>query len=159
PDAQQHFQMAIQADPFNPQYHIALGTALCQQREWIQGLAQYMALDPGKDKDLVNRESRVTMEHIQKELAAGKTFDSKGWLAIGIYHVKIDHDLQAAIEAFKKSAALDPAQADAWFDLGSLYEATHNPQAAKAAYEKLLALPQATEFQKNFAAQHAAALK
>ncbi|MDE2223622.1 MAG: hypothetical protein KGK03_11190, partial [Candidatus Omnitrophica bacterium] len=159
PNAQQHFQMAIRSDPFNPQYHIALGTALCQQREWIQGLAQYMALDPGKDRDLVDRESRLTMQHIQNQLASGKTFDSRGWLAIGIYHVKIDHDLKAAIEAFKKSAALDPAQTDAWFNLGSLFEATHNRQAAVAAYTKVLGLPQATDFQKNFAAQHAAALK
>ena len=38
PDAEKHFRAAIKAEPLNPTYHIGLGTALCQQGKWIEGL-------------------------------------------------------------------------------------------------------------------------
>ncbi|MDE2009304.1 MAG: tetratricopeptide repeat protein [Candidatus Omnitrophica bacterium] len=155
PDAAKHFRLAVAAEPFNPQYHIALGTALCQQRRWVEGLAQYMALPPGKNKALVDREAALTMTHIRRQLKEGKTFDSRGWLAIGIYYAKYGHVPQA-IDAFQKSAALNPKQTDAWFNLGSLYEVQHNRAAAVMAYKKLLGLNNVTVFQRDFASKYVA---
>ncbi|MFI5205371.1 MAG: tetratricopeptide repeat protein, partial [Candidatus Paceibacterales bacterium] len=157
PDAEKHFRLAIKAEPLNPTYHIGLGTALCQQGKWIEGLEQYVVFDPGKDKDLVERQAKLTMAHIRQELSQGKIFDARGWLAIGIYYAKINREAQA-IEAFLQSANLNPAQADAWFNLGSLYEALKNWPAARMAYKKLLDLHDVTLFQRDFASKHLAGI-
>ena len=66
PDAEKHFRAAIKAEPFNPTYHISLGTALCQQGQWIEGLEQFVVFDPGKDKALVERQEKLTMTHIRQ---------------------------------------------------------------------------------------------
>ncbi len=153
PDAEKHFRAAIKAEPRNPAYHIGLGTALCQQKKWIEGLEQFVAFDPGKDKDLVERQEKMTMGHIQEELNGGKPYDARGWLAIGIYYAQFEQP-QKAIEAFHKSAGLNPGQADAWFNLGSLYEALRDWPSARAAYKQLLILPTADPFQKAYALKH-----
>ncbi len=49
PDAEKHFRAAIKAEPLNPTYHISLGTALCQQGKWIEGLEQFVVFEPGKE--------------------------------------------------------------------------------------------------------------
>jgi len=158
PDAEKHFRAAINAEPFNPAYHIGLGTALCQQGKWIEGLEQFVVFDPGKDKDLVLRQEKLTMAHIRQQLKEGKSFDSRGWLAIGIYYAKIGRNSQA-IDAFLKSVSLNPNQTDAWFNLGSIYEAGQNWPAARMAYEKLLAFKDVTFFQRDFATSHLAAMR
>src|SRR6202041_662308 len=99
PDAERHFRAAIQAEPLNPIYHIALGTALCQQGRWIEGLAQYVIFDPGNDKELVESQEKLTMMHIREQLSEGKTFDARGWLAIGVYYAKTNQNKQA-IDSF-----------------------------------------------------------
>jgi Tfp pilus assembly protein PilF len=158
PNAEVHFKAAIKAEPLNATYHIFLGTALCQQGQWIEGLEQYVVFDPGKDKALVERQEKTTMMHIQEQLAQGKTFDARGWLAIGIYDAKTGQNLEA-INAFLKSVSLNPEQTDAWFNLGSLYEAGHDWSAARMAYKKLLGLHQVTIFQKDFSSQHVDAME
>jgi len=158
PDAEKHFRAAIKAEPFNPTYHIGLGTALCQQGKFIEGLEQYVVFDPGKDKDLVERQEKLTMTHIRQQLEEGKTFDARGWLAIGIYYAKTGRE-QPAIDAFLKSVSLNPGQSDAWFNLGSLYEAGQNWPAARMAYKKLLDLHDVTFFQRDFAARHLAEIE
>ena len=150
PDAQKHFQAAIKAEPLNPTYHIGLGTALCQQGKWIEGFEQFVVFDPGKDKALVERQEKLTMTHIRQQLTQGKIFDARGWLAIGIYDAKSGQNPQA-IDAFLKSVHLNPGQSDAWFNLGSLYEAEHNWPQARMAYKKLLDLHDLTDFQRDFA--------
>jgi len=157
PDAEKHFRAAITAEPLNPTYHIGLGTALCQQGKFIEGLAQFVVFDPGKDKDLVLRQEKLTMTHIRQQLEEGKTFDARGWLAIGIYYAKTGRN-QQAIDAFLKSSGLNPGQSDAWFNLGSLYEAGQNWPAARMAYKKLLDLHDITVFQRDFASRHLAAM-
>ena len=84
-------------------------------------MEQFVVFDPGKDKDLVERQEKLTMTHIRQQFSQGKTFDARGWLAIGIYYAKIGQNSQA-IDAFLKSVSLNPGQTDAWFNLGSLYE-------------------------------------
>jgi protein O-mannosyl-transferase len=153
PDAEKHFRAAIKAEPFNPVYHIALGTALCQQGKWIEGLEQFVVFDPGKDKDLVLSQEKLTMTHIRQQLDQGKTFDDRGWLAIGIYYAKTGRDAQA-IDAFLKSVSLNPGQADDWFNLGSMYEAGKNWRAARMAYKKLLELHEGSVFQREYASRH-----
>jgi tetratricopeptide (TPR) repeat protein len=153
PDAEKHFRLAIKAEPLNPTYHIGLGTALCDQARWIEGLEQFVVFDPGKDQDLVDRQEKLTMSHIQQQLAQGKTFDARGWLAIGIYYARINQEAQA-IDAFLKSADLNPGEVDAWFNLGSLYEAEKNWPAARMAYQRLLDLHEGSVFQKDFAIEH-----
>lgn len=153
PDAELHFRAAIKAEPLNPTYHISLGTALCQEGRWIEGLEQYVVFDPGKDRDLVERQEGLTMAHIDQQLAQGKKFDARGWLAIGIYYAKIGQQSKA-IEAFLKCVGIDPDQADAWFNLGSIDEARQDWSAARAAYQKLLSIPGLTAFQSNFGHKH-----
>jgi hypothetical protein len=153
PDAEKHFRLAINAEPLNPKYHIGLGTALCQQGKYIEGLEQFVVFDPGNDKELVEHQEKLTMAYIRQQLAQGGNFDSRGWLAIGIYYAKHSQD-QPAVNAFLKSVRLNPQQADAWFNLGSIYEAEQNWPAAKMAYQKLLGLQNITYFQKDFASQH-----
>jgi tetratricopeptide (TPR) repeat protein len=157
PDAEKHFRAAIKAEPFNPAYHIGLGTALCQQSKWIEGLEQFVVFDPGKDKLLVERQEKLTMTHIRQQLEEGKTFDARGWLAIGIYYAKTGRSPEA-IDAFLKSVGLNPGQTDSWFNLGSLYEAHKNWPAARRAYKKLLGLHDITVFQKDFASRHLVAI-
>ncbi|MBF0570973.1 MAG: tetratricopeptide repeat protein [Candidatus Omnitrophica bacterium] len=158
PDAEKYFRAAIKAEPSNPAYHIALGTALCQQGKWIEGLAHFVVFDPGKDKALVQHEEDLTMAHIRQELSQGKNFDARGWLTIGIYYAKTNQENQA-IEAFLKSASLNPGQVDAWFNLGSLYEGQKNWPAARMAYKKLLALNDLTVFQRDFGYKHLTAIE
>ncbi len=154
PDAEKHFRLSVKAEPFNPAYHIGLGTALCQQGKFIEGLEQFVVFESSdKDKALVERQEKLTMTHIRQQLEEGKTFDSRGWLAIGIYYVKTGREAQA-IDAFLKTVGLNPAQTDAWFNLGSLYEAGHNWPAARMAYKKLLSLHDVTVFQREFALRH-----
>ena len=155
PDAQRHFQLAINAEPSNPTYHISLGTALCQQGQWIEGLEQYVIFDPGKDKALVERQEKLIMAHILEQLRQGKAYDARGWLAIGIYYVK-SGQIGQALDAFLKSVQLNPNQTDAWFNLGSLYEAQHHWPEARVAYKKLLELHDLTFFQRVFAIDHLA---
>jgi len=157
PDAEKHFRAAIKAEPFNPAYHIGLGTALCQQGKFIEGLEQFVVFDPGKDKALVLRQEKLTMTHIRQQLEEGKTFDARGWLAIGIYYAKIGQN-QQAIDAFLKSVSLNPDQTDSWFNLGSLFEGRQNWPAARMAYKKLLGLHDLTFFQRDFASKHLAAI-
>lgn len=154
PDAEKHFRLAVKAEPFNPSYHIGLGTALCQQGKFIEGLEQFVVFESGdKDKDLVVRQENLAMKQILQQLSHGKTFEARGWLAIGIYYAKIGEN-QQAIDAFLKSVSLNSAQTDAWFNLGSLYEAGQNWPAARMAYKRLLGLPDATGFQREFALRH-----
>jgi tetratricopeptide (TPR) repeat protein len=157
PDAEMHFRAAIKADPFNPDYHISLGTALCQQSRWVEGLEQFVAFDPGKHKLLVERQEKLTMGHIREQMNEGKTFDARGWLAIGIYLAQTGESRQA-VDAFLVSTEMNPGQADAWFDLGSVNETLHNWPAAGEAYRKLLALPGLTRFQRDFAAKRLRAM-
>ena len=152
-DAEWHFRAAIKAEPLNPSYHIGLGTALCEQGKWIEGLEQYVVFDPGKEKDLVERQEKLTMTHIRQQHKEGITFDARGWLAIGIYYAKINQEAQA-IEAFLLSVSLNPNEVDAWFNLGSLYEAEKNWPSARMAYKKLLDLHDASYFQRDFASKH-----
>jgi tetratricopeptide (TPR) repeat protein len=158
PDAEKHFRAAVKAEPLNPTYHISLGTALCQQGRWIEGLEQFVVFDPGKDKALVDRQEELTMGYIRQQLGQGKTFDARGWLAIGIHYAKTGQPSDA-IDAFLKSVSLNPGQTDSWFNLGSVYEAQENWPAAKMAYKKLLALNDLTPFQKDFAIRHLTAIK
>ena len=158
PDAKRHFMAAIKAEPTNPVYHIGLGTALCQEGQWIEGLEQFVVFDPGKNKALVDRQEKMTMIHIRQQLSQGINFDARGWLAIGIYYAKIFQSSQA-IDAFLKSVSLNPGQVDAWFNLGSLYENGKNWPASRIAYRKLLALPDASAFQKDFASRHLAGME
>jgi len=111
-----------------------------------------------KNKELVEGEEAMAMDHIRQEEARGKTFDFRGWLAMGIYYAKTGHN-QEAIKAFLKCVSLDPYQTDAWFNLGSLYEAGKNWTGALTAYQKLLGLPDLTEFQREFASSHLSALE
>ena len=157
PDAEKHFRAAIKIEPFNATYHISLGTALCEQGEWIEGLEQFVALDPGKNKDLVDLQEKLTMTHIRQQLAGGKNFDFRGWLAIGIYYAETNqHAL--AVDAFYKVISLNSVQPDAWFNLGSLYEVQKDWPQAKRAYKKLLTLHDANLFQRDFASNHLAAI-
>jgi hypothetical protein len=159
PDAEIHFRAAVKAEPFNPTYHIGLGTSLCQQGKWIEGMEQFVAFEPGKDnKALVDRQEKLTMTHIKQQLNQGKSFDVRGWLAIGIYYAKIGQNSQA-IDAFRKTIGLNPGQTDAWFNLGSIYEAEQNWTAARKAYKKLLDLHGLTYFQRDFALKHLAAIE
>ncbi len=158
PDAEQRFRTAIKLAPLNPTYHIALGTALCQQGKWIEGLEQLVVYDPGKDKALVEREEKLTMTQIRQQLSQGKFFDARGWLAIGIYYAKLGQNSKA-IDAFLKSVGLNPSQTDAWFNLGSLYEVDQNWPASRMAYKKLLALHDLTDFQRDFASRHLTAME
>jgi len=159
PDAEIHFRAAIKAEPFNPTYHAGLGTALCQQGKWIEGMEQFVAFDPiEKDKSLVERQEKLTMKYLEQQLKQGKTFDARGWLAIGIYHAKNNQSPQA-IDAFLKSTQLNPGQIDAWFNLGSIYEASKNWPEARIAYKKLLTLKGISEFQRNFALKHLALME
>ena len=153
PDAEKHFRAAIKAEPLNPTYHISLGTAFCQQGKWIEGLAQFVVFDPGRYKALVESQERLTMTHIREELSHGKTYDAKGWLAIGIYYAKNNQNKEA-IDAFQKSVSLNSAQSDSWFNLGSLYEIQQDWLAARIAYRKLLELHDLTSFQRDFANKH-----
>jgi tetratricopeptide (TPR) repeat protein len=154
PDAEIHFRAAIKAEPFNPTYHVGLGTALCQQGKWIEGMEQFVVFQPTKDnEELVDRQERMTMTHIKQQLSQGKSFDARGWLAIGIYYAKIGQQAKA-IDAFYKTISLNPGQTDAWFNLGSLYEAGHQWPEARKAYIKLLGLKDITAFQRDFAARH-----
>ena len=157
PDAQRHFQAAIKAEPLNPTYHIALGTALCQQGQWIQGLAQFVVFDPGKDKALVERQEKLAMVHIREQISQGKSFDARGWLAIGVYYAQTNQ-LQLATEAFLKSVSLNPRQTDAWFNLGSIYESKKDWPQARKAYNKLLTLHDLTVFQRDFGTRHLAGM-
>ncbi len=153
PDAEKHFRLGVKAEPFNPAYHIGLGTALCQQGKFIEGLEQFVVFDPGKDKDIVLRQENLAMKQILQQLEEGKTYDARGWLAIGIYYAKTGREAPA-IDAFLKSVSLNPGQLDAWFNLGSLYEAGQNWPAARMAYKKLLDLQDVTFFQRDFASRH-----
>ena len=153
PDAEKHFRAAVRAEPLNPAYHISLGTSLCQQGKWIEGMEQFVVFDPGKNKALVERQEKLTMMHIHQQLKRGTVFDARGWLAIGIYYAKIGQQ-KPAIDAFLKSVSLNPSQTDAWFNLGSLYEANRDWSAAKMAYKKLLDLQGVTTFQREFASKH-----
>jgi tetratricopeptide (TPR) repeat protein len=157
PDAEKHFRAAVKAEPFNPTYHIGLGTALCQQGKFIEGLEQFVVFDPGKDKALVESQEKLTMTHIRQQLEEGKTFDARGWLAIGIYYAKTGRNPEA-IDAFLKSVSLNPGQLDSWFNLGSLYEGRENWPAARMAYKKLLDLHGGSVFQRDFASRHLAAM-
>jgi len=158
PEAEKHFRAAIAAEPLNPTYHIALGSALLQQGEWIEGLEQLVAFDPGKDRELVERQKKVAMGHIRYQLEQGKTFDARGWLAIGIYEAQAGHG-PAATAAFLKTIHLDPGQPDAWFNLGSLDEAGHDWPQARMAYKRLLDLHGGSIFQREFALKHLAAME
>lgn len=154
PDAEKHFRAAIKAEPFNPTYHIGLGTALCQQGKWIEGMEQFVVFQPSREnEELVDRQEKMTMTHIEQQISQGKSFDARGWLAIGIYYAKIGQQAKA-INAFYKTISLNPVQTDAWFNLGSLYEAGHQWPEARKAYKKLLGLKGITEFQKDFVLKH-----
>jgi len=153
PDAEIHFRAAVKAEPLNPTYHISLGTALCQQGKWMEGLAQLVVFDAGKDKALVQGQEKLTMSHIQEELSQGKKFDARGWLTIGIYYAQTGQ-IQPAIDAFLRSVTLNPRQSDAWLNLGSLYEAEQDWPAAKRAYQKLLAIQDLTVFQRELGTRH-----
>jgi len=157
PGAEIYFKAATKAEPTNAAYHIRYGTALCQQGRWIEGLAQFVVFDPGKDKDMVERQESLTMEHIRQQIAEGKTFDARGWLAMGIYYERANMQ-EEAINAFLKCISINPGQTDAWFNLGSLYEVREDRPAARAAYKQLLTLPGLTAFQRDFATEHLTAL-
>jgi len=157
PDAEKHFRAAIKADPFNPTHHISLGTALCQQGKWIEGLEQFVVFDPGKNKALVERQEKMAMAEIRQQIKRGITFDARGWLAIGIYEAHFGES-QQAIDAFLKSASLNSDMPDVWFNLGSLYEAQKNWPAARGAYKKLLGLKDADLFQRDFGSKHLASI-
>ncbi len=79
----------------------------------------------------------MTMGHIRQQISQGKTFDARGWLAIGIYYAKIGQQAQA-IDAFYKTISLNPIQPDAWFNLGSLYEAGHQLAAGQESVQKII---------------------
>jgi len=158
PDAEKHFRAAIKAEPFNPTYHIGLGTALCQQGKWIEGMEQFVAFEPSdENKALVERQEKMTMGHLRQQLDHGKSFDARGWLAIGIYYAKIGEQAKA-IDSFHRTIDLNPGQTDAWFNLGSLYEAGQNWPEARMAYMHLLSLKDISGFQRDFAQQHLAAI-
>ncbi|MBF0505111.1 MAG: tetratricopeptide repeat protein [Candidatus Omnitrophica bacterium] len=158
PDAAKHFKAAALAEPLNPIYHISLGTALCQQGKWIEGLGQLVALDPGKYADMVTRQEQLTMPHILEQIRQGKKFDAKGWMILGIYYARIGH-VEEAISAFVKSADLNPLQWDVWMNLASLYEARQNWPAARAAYQKLLEGSHLADYQKEIVLSHLAVIK
>ena len=158
PDAKIHFQEAIKIEPFNPTYHIKLGTILCQQGKWIEGLAQFVVYDPGQEKDEVLRQEALTMIHIRQQIAQGVTFGARGWLTIGIEEAQ-NHHIDEAIDAFLKSVQINPSQSDAWLNLGSLYEVKQNWPLAKGAFQKLLGIHNLTPFQKDFALKHLSALE
>ncbi len=63
-DAEKRFRRAIQVDPLNAVYHIRLGVALCKQGRWEEGLQELKAFDPGRHKDLVERQIKEAMEHV-----------------------------------------------------------------------------------------------
>ncbi len=107
---------------------------------------------------MVERQEKLTMTHILQQMRQGKTFDAKGWMTLGIYYAKIGQNKQA-IDAFIKSARLNPDQSDVWFNLGSLYEAGGNWPAARAAYEKLLGMKVINGFQRDFGYRHLTAIQ
>jgi len=158
PDAEAHFRAATKAEPFNPQYHIDLGTALFQEGRWIEALEQYVAFDPGIQKPLVDRQAATTISHIQEQLAQGKIFDARGWLAIGIYQANTGNNTEA-VSAFLKTISLNPHQTDAWFNLASIEETHGQREKAEADYQKLLGLAEITPLQKKLALQHLSALE
>ena len=149
-NAEKHFRLAVKIEPLNPTYHIKLGTALCQEGRWIEGLAQLVVFDPGQELEIVRRQEKLAMDKIQVQLTQGKNFDARGWLTIGIYEAQTQV-FKPAIEAFLKSVTLNPGQTDAWFNLGSLYEEEKDWVDAKRAFQKVLELHDLTEFQKDFA--------
>ena len=143
----------------NPTYHIGLGTALSQERQWIGGLEQFVAFDPpSKDREMVLRQERLNIKQIEDQLKQGNNFDAQGWLAIGIYYAKIGRNKEAE-EAFQKSVQLNPRQVDAWFNLASLSEADKDWTVARMAYQRLLDLHEGSVFQKDFARQHLKGIK
>ncbi len=158
PDAEKHFFWATKAEPLNKVYHISLGSALIQQGKWIEGLEQFVAFDPDSYKALVDKQEKLTILHIRQEINSGKTFDARGWLAIGIYYAK-NREAAQAIEAFNNCVSLNPGQTDAWFNLGSLYEAQKDWPDAIKAYKRLLSLQGLTYFQRNYASKHLQAIE
>jgi len=156
-DAEKHFRAAVNAEPTNPNYHISLAIALSQQGHWIEGLEQFVVLDPAENKEMVEKQEELTMSYLQKQINKGKTFDARGWLAIGVYYAKTGQPHEA-IEAFIKSVRLNPGQTDAWFNLGSLFEAQHHWPESRMAYKRLLALHDVTIFQRDFASRHLEAI-
>jgi tetratricopeptide (TPR) repeat protein len=154
PNAEKHFRAAALAEPLNPTYHVSLGVALCQEGRWIEGLAQLVVLDPvSKDKEMVARQETLAMTEIRRQLSQGKTFNAKGWMTLGIYYAKIGN-VALAIDAFVKSVALDPRQADGWINLGTLYEVRQDWPKARAAYEKLMALDSLSTVHKGSIYRH-----
>ncbi len=157
--AQSHFQAAVDADPFNAQYRISLGTSLCDQGRFIECMGQYVALDnPGSYNELLERQKSMTIIRLEEELRAGKDYDANGWFILGVYYAKVGR-MDEAISAFAKALAYDPIHAGALMNAGSLYEAKQDFMAAEKFYQQVLQSPQATEFQRNFASEHLAIIK
>ena len=153
PDAEKRFRLVNKSRThFIQFYHIGLERAVfAPVGKWIEGLEQFVVFDPGKDKALVDRQEKLTILHIRQQLAQGKTFDARGWLAIGIYYAKINREAPHDRRAFLKSTSLNPGEVDAWFNLGSLYEVEKNWPEAAMAYKKMLDLHQGSIFQRDFA--------
>ncbi len=151
---QKYFQAAVDAEPLNVRYRISLGTSLCDQGQWIECLGQYVALDdPGGYSEMVERQKKMAIKHIDEELAQGKIYNEKGWFILGIYYSKIGK-MDEAIKSFDKTIELHPGHGAALMNRGSLYEAKQEWPKAIDSYSQLLQSPEGSPFQKEFAQDH-----
>lgn len=75
---------------------------------------------------------------LSRQLKADPTNGSL-WFLLGVARAQLK-EVDPAIEAFQKAAALDPQKAPTWFDLGLLYMEKNESEKAEAAYAHGLAL-------------------
>lgn len=139
--AEQRFRNAVAGDPQNARYRISLAQSLCDQGRCAEALGQFILIqDPGTLKDLWMRNTEKAFLHVQADIKAGRELGPQDWSAVGVYHAKMGN-MDEAAAAFGRVLAIKPEDADAIFNLASIYEARGETEHALAHYNELLALP------------------
>ncbi len=81
---------------------------------------------------------RAGMLAMLEERVRANPRDAEAWIQIG--HINFDgQQHEAAIEAYEKALAIDPANAPVLTDLGIMYRRTGNPQEAVRRFDQAIA--------------------
>ena len=135
--AEEHFELAVRADPFNPSPRISLGKSQCDQGRFGECLVQYLSVsDPGPFGGLLNDNLRYPVEKLEAKITAGGRVSQMEWFGWGMYQSKIGQPAEA-IAALENLLKMNPQHISGLILLASVYETSGDIAQARECYLKL----------------------
>jgi eukaryotic-like serine/threonine-protein kinase len=159
------YREAVRRRPEDPQSHVTLGIALCEQGHIGEAIAEYRrALQLGQAETgahlylralqlghatgthfylaaTLGRDGRVDDAIAEYREAIRLQPDSvRAWSNLGVLLCEVKHDAGAAAEAFRQAIQLDPENAPAHYNLANALEAKGQDDEAIAEYREAIRL-------------------